>query len=51
MKLILVLLLPLMAGAVQAAGDIEAGKGKTGTCVACHGAEGVSPNLGRRNPA
>lgn len=38
------LALLLTAAAAQAAGDAEAGKGKTGTCVACHGADGISPN-------
>jgi len=27
-----------------AAGDAAAGKGKTATCAACHGAEGISTN-------
>ncbi|ORU91101.1 MAG: cytochrome C [Cycloclasticus sp. symbiont of Poecilosclerida sp. N] len=27
-----------------AAGDIEAGKGKSTACAACHGADGVSPS-------
>lgn len=29
---------------VQAAGDAEAGKTKSATCQACHGAEGIAPN-------
>ena len=33
----------IVPGAVSAA-DAEAGKAKTATCVACHGAEGISPN-------
>ena len=33
--------LPLMS---YAAGDAAAGKLMSATCVACHGAEGVSPN-------
>jgi len=33
--------LPLMSYAV---GDAAVGKVKSATCVACHGAEGVSPN-------
>ena len=37
-------------GAVQAAGDAEAGQAKAGTCAGCHGAKGISmvpiyPNL------
>ncbi len=28
----------------QAGGDIDAGKAKSAPCVACHGAEGNSPN-------
>lgn len=31
-------------GSAQAAGDIEAGKVKSATCAACHGADGNSPN-------
>jgi cytochrome c553 len=37
----LVLTAPLVAGA---AGDIEAGKAKSATCLACHGADGNSVN-------
>jgi cytochrome c553 len=35
-----------IAGAVQAAGDAQAGKAKTGACAGCHGAngEGGGPN-------
>ena len=38
------------AGSASAAGDAAAGKAKAGTCVACHGVDGVSaipmyPNL------
>ena len=29
---------------VQAAGDVAAGKAKSATCLACHGADGNSPN-------
>jgi len=37
-----------LAGAAQAAGDVEAGKTKAILCVACHGADGkgVTPNPG-----
>jgi len=37
-----------LAGAAQAAGDVAAGKTKSVTCVACHGADGkgVAPNPG-----
>lgn len=35
----------LAAGCVSAwGGDIEAGKAKAVTCIACHGVEGISPN-------
>ena len=43
-KMLALLLLMGCCAGVQAAGDAEAGKGKTGTCVACHGADGVSVN-------
>ncbi len=44
MKRILLLMLAMgVVGTVQAA-DAEAGKAKSGTCAACHGANGVSPN-------
>jgi cytochrome c553 len=35
-----------LAGTAQAAGDVQAGKAKAGTCAACHGAggEGKAPN-------
>ena len=33
-----------LTGAVQAAGDVEAGKAKSATCLACHGPDGNSPN-------
>jgi cytochrome c553 len=35
-----------IVGAAQAAGDAEAGKAKSATCVGCHGAngQGVAPN-------
>ena len=36
--------LVLAAGGVQAAGDAEAGKAKSATCLACHGPDGNSPN-------
>lgn len=43
-----------VSGAAQAAGDAEAGKGKIGLCVACHGADGkgimpMYPNLNGQN--
>ena len=34
----------ILASAVQAAGDVEAGKQKATPCVACHGVGGVSAN-------
>ncbi|TSA41704.1 MAG: cytochrome c, partial [Betaproteobacteria bacterium] len=35
-----------IAGTVQAGGDVQAGKAKTGACAGCHGAngEGSGPN-------
>ena len=44
LPLSLLLFAPFVFTAASAAGDAEAGKGKTGTCVACHGAKGVSAN-------
>jgi len=45
MKRVLLLMLAMgVVGSVQAAGDAEAGKAKAGTCAACHGANGISPN-------
>ena len=37
---IIALALPLSSYA----GDVEAGKAKSATCAACHGADGISPN-------
>lgn len=34
----------LVIGATAHAGDPEAGKAKSGTCVACHGPNGISAN-------
>jgi cytochrome c553 len=34
----------LAAGMAQAAGDVDAGKAKSATCLACHGPDGNSPN-------
>ncbi len=43
-KIIFTLALTLgVAGAAQAQGDVEAGKTKSATCGACHGADGNSP--------
>ena len=36
--------LTLAAAAAQAAGDAAAGKAKSAVCMACHGADGNSPN-------
>jgi len=33
-----------LSGVSAAQGDAAAGKAKAGTCVACHGPEGISPN-------
>jgi cytochrome c553 len=50
-----VLLVPLVSSTVLAMGDAEAGKQKSATCAACHGAQGVSaiplnPNLAAQVP-
>jgi cytochrome c553 len=34
----------LLTGVAQAAGNADAGKTKSATCMACHGADGNSPN-------
>lgn len=34
----------LLHGLSTHAADIEAGKAKSATCIACHGNEGISPN-------
>lgn len=33
-----------LTGLAWAEGDPEAGRSKSGTCIACHGANGISPN-------
>ncbi|PLY17263.1 MAG: cytochrome c4 [Sedimenticola sp.] len=38
------IVLALTVNGVQAAGDAEAGKTKSATCLACHGPDGNSPN-------
>lgn len=38
------LILLFLSNSTLAAGDAEAGKAKTATCVACHGPAGVSAN-------
>ncbi|MDX1655065.1 MAG: cytochrome c [Candidatus Competibacteraceae bacterium] len=43
-KTLFILLTLALAGAAHAAGDPEAGKAKSNTCVACHGANGISNN-------
>jgi cytochrome c553 len=44
--LIATIIVASLVGAAQAAGDAAAGKTKSATCVACHGAngQGVAPN-------
>lgn len=43
-KIVFTLALMLgVAGTAQAQGDVEAGKAKSATCVACHGSDGNSP--------
>ncbi len=44
MKRILMLGLALGFCLGAQAADVAAGKAKAGTCVACHGANGISPN-------
>ena len=41
---ILIASLTLASGTAFAAGDAAAGKAKSTTCAACHGANGISPN-------
>lgn len=36
--------LALASGAAMAAGNIEAGRAKAAMCMACHGAQGISPS-------
>lgn len=48
------LVLIAASAGVQAAGNADAGKGKSATCAACHGANGVAivdnyPNLAGQN--
>ncbi|WP_275097949.1 c-type cytochrome [Sedimenticola hydrogenitrophicus] len=38
------ILLAMVVGSAQAAGDAEAGKTKSATCLACHGVDGNSAN-------
>jgi len=42
--IILSLSLVAVAGMAQAGGDAAAGKAKAGTCVGCHGKNGISAN-------
>lgn len=44
MKKRVVLMIMLGIGAVAQAADIAAGRAKSGTCVACHGPDGISHN-------
>ena len=44
MKKMVVLMMVLGIGAVAQAADIAAGRAKSGTCVACHGPNGISHN-------
>lgn len=43
-KLIAVFLALALSFPASAQGDAAAGEAKAGTCVACHGPEGISPN-------
>jgi cytochrome c553 len=38
------MMLMVLSETLYAAGDVEAGKSKSQTCIACHGQNGVSPN-------
>lgn len=56
MKLLFVIFLSLSWAGGLAAADIAAGKAKSATCVACHGANGISavpiyPNLAGQKAA
>ena len=44
MKRLAVALIALAAASGAMAGDPAAGKAKSATCSACHGADGISPN-------
>lgn len=55
-KLMLAAAIVVLPVSVQAAGDVEAGKVKSATCAACHGADGIAkiptyPNLAGQNEA
>lgn len=55
-KLILAIAATVMIASPAFAGDIAAGKAKSATCAACHGAEGISaipmyPNLAGQKEA
>ena len=41
----------LLTSSLAQAGDLEAGKKKSATCAACHGAVGISPNTSWPNLA
>ena len=43
LKKITAILIGLALSHVAIAGDVEAGKAKAAVCVACHGANGISP--------
>ena len=43
-RLVFIGLCSLMSFGAHAAGDVAAGKAKSATCIACHGAAGVSNN-------
>ncbi|MCG8324889.1 MAG: cytochrome c4, partial [Thiotrichales bacterium] len=43
-KVLLVSIVVMGASQIAVAGDAAAGKEKASTCVACHGADGISPN-------
>lgn len=55
-KLMLATAIVVLPVSAQAAGDAEAGKAKSATCAACHGADGIAkiptyPNLAGQNEA
>jgi cytochrome c553 len=53
MKIIYGLLAGVLCSSLQVAqaGDLEAGRKKSATCAACHGAVGISPNTAWPNLA
>jgi len=44
MKYLILLVTLILSESLFALGDVEAGKAKSQTCIACHGQNGISPN-------